>query len=717
MGADRKTWCFRLLLAVGAPLAAVAVLECGLRVSGVRSAPLVRATHGGERGWKTNPAYSHSVFPREASPALPPLWIPERKPEGQLRILVLGESAAEGFPLTQFNLARVLETVVRSRNPAARLRVYSLAMAGINSHQIRRIGLAAGKHLDPDVVVLYVGNNEVVGPYGPAAVMAGFQTSLPAIRARQALRELALARVADGLIRRLRSGSSPRKAWGGLDEFRGVKIAFDDPRLEPMYAGFDANLRDLVGDLTRRGVRVVLCTMGVNLTDWPPMASEPEPMPERFRADLAPAPETLRSAVLAYRWAETLRAANREADAWAMYRRARDLDLVRFRADSRINDLLRTLGRGFAGDRLVLADVARLLHEDDPAGGDDASRFFEHVHLTVPGRILVAGMLADSLDRAGWVEAPPPRSLEEEREAVSDLLIATPMDELQALTVIREFYRWPHFSGQLYAEERLAGIERELKRMRAARKDWNARRLRTAWEVSRARDPIDPWRDAQVGEYLLAMNDPAGAREALESALAVYPDLLHARADAARACLRTGDTASARRHIDHGLRLDANHPATLIVQGEWALQTGRLREAESALTQAHRLLPKHIGILINLARVAEAQQHHTEAETWYRQGLQIDPEAPHLLNNLAALLLARPDAADEARNLALRAVERDGASPYVWWTLARAEAQLGRWDDARAALGRARELAKPAEDGVLLKAFDRAEKAWAGQAN
>jgi lysophospholipase L1-like esterase len=258
-----KTGLFRLILAVLAPACVVAAGEGILRWMGVESAaPLIRVAD--ERGahWTSNPAYGRSIFPQEAGPALPPLWVPERKEAGEIRIVVLGESAAEGFPLSEFNLARVLETVVAERNPALRVRAISLAMTGVNSHQIRRLGLAAARCLDPDVVVLYAGNNEAIGPHGPAAVLPGLRRCLPLIRLQGAVREGRLAQVLDRGLRRARAAQGKSGMWRGLDEFRGVEIAADDPRLASMYRHFEANVDDLVSALTRRGIRVAICTHG-----------------------------------------------------------------------------------------------------------------------------------------------------------------------------------------------------------------------------------------------------------------------------------------------------------------------------------------------------------------------------------------------------------------------------------------------------------------------
>lgn len=681
-----RTWMYRLLLGAGLPLAVVGLAEGTLRAArGGGLGPLARvATPDGVKV-ASQAAYGEALFPLAAGPALPPLWVPEAKDPGEVRIVVLGESAAEGFPLPAFSLARVLETVLKERNPGLNARVVSLAMTGIDSHQIRRLGRAAAERLDPDIVVIYAGNNEVIGPCGPAAAWAPFRRHLGLIRLQGWLREWQLARALDRLSARGRAAGAPA-AWRGLDEFQAVRIAADDPRLETMYGHFRRNLEDLVRDLDRRDIRVAVCTMGVNLTDWPPLGSE------EGTAGAADPPGGVRSAQAAYRRAEEQAAAGATAAAWTWYRRACDLDTVRFRADSRINGILRELGGRGPAERVRLVDVDRALHEGQGEPGADGRWFFEHVHLTLDGRVTVAGWIADALDGAGWIAAP--RGKAPEGAAVRPALAVVPRDEWQGWLAVREFYRWPLFAGQAGAAERTARLEKETARLRQEWTDWNPGRVRALREAARERHPADPWRDATVGGHLLALEDAAGARELLEEALRENPGLGQARADAARACLKLHDGPAARQHLEAGLARQPNDPVLRMARGEWALQAGRLDEAETDLEAARQLRPRDLRILILLARVAEARGDWTGAARHYRAGLEIDPDSPHLLNNLALALLVDPGAREEACRLAQRAVDREPESPHVWLTLARARAAEGQVSAALEALERAEELAR-----------------------
>ncbi len=677
--ASLKKGLFRLVLALLAPLAVVAAGEGVLRLKGERTAaPLIRVGAGPKAHWTSSPDFGRAVFPQDAGPALPPLWVPAKKDPVEIRIVVLGESAAEGFPLTEFHLARVLEATLAERNPAQRTRVVSLAMTGINSHQIRRLGLAAAECLAPDVVVLYAGNNEAIGPHGPAAVLPGMRRFLPLIRLQGALRESRLARGLDRLARAERRRTQRLRLWRGLDEFRGVELAAADARLEPMYRHFEANVDDLVSALVRRNVKVVVCTMGVNLNDWPPLGSV--------------APESPGSALQAYREAEALTQAGDRSAAWAAYRRACDLDLIRFRADTRINGILRARGGAGPADRVALVDVDRALHEDDPGGGDDRRWFYEHVHLTLPGRLAVAGQIADALDAAGWVRAPRPAG-GDDVEVLLRALQFLPADEARALSGVRDMYGWPLFANQSGAQERLRDLEARMQASQAEWAAWDAGRVRARWEEARQRSPLDPWAAALLGDRLLALGDPAAALDALEAALAANPTLVHARACAVRAALRRDELDRARAHAATGLERWPRSPELLAARGELALRERRWEAAEKDLELAHRLRPRDLALIIDLARLAEARGDLAAAEAHYREGLAIRPDSSHLLNNLALLRLARPEGRAEALALAERAAQAAPDSPHVWRTLAQARQLGGDAAGAAAAQAQADRLA------------------------
>ena len=196
------------------------------------------------------------------------------KASGAVRIFVLGSSAAQGVPNPSFSFGRILEVMLRERYPDVKFEVINAAMTAINSHVALEIARDCAAH-QPDLFVVYMGNNEVVGPYGPGTVFQQWSPSRKLIQANVWLKSTARRAVAgrrDGRLH-FRNGTTPA-AWRGMEMFMGNQVAADDPRLAAVYDNFRQNLMDICGIARRAGAAVILSTVAVNLRDCPPFASQ-----------------------------------------------------------------------------------------------------------------------------------------------------------------------------------------------------------------------------------------------------------------------------------------------------------------------------------------------------------------------------------------------------------------------------------------------------------
>ena len=137
-------------------------------------------------------------------------------------------------------------------------------MAGINSHAVRRIARECAA-LEPDAFVIYLGNNEVVGPFGPGTVFGGTTTSLAQPRASMALRTTKTGQLLDGLLDKLAGRDETRS--GGMAMFAEQRVPQDHPAMPSVYDNFRANLRDILDVTTEKPT--ILCTVAVDLEDFP----------------------------------------------------------------------------------------------------------------------------------------------------------------------------------------------------------------------------------------------------------------------------------------------------------------------------------------------------------------------------------------------------------------------------------------------------------------
>lgn len=397
----------KIVLAVSAPVLAFFAFHAVLTVTGLfEPVTLFRTTQSGSTTYiRTNPDYVRAFFGKIRVPSPPYQWIQKEKPAGVRRVILLGESAAAGFPVTDFSLARLIQTEWHRRYPSERIEVINLATVAVNSHVLRLMAKEA-MQLDPDLVILYAGHNEIIGPFGPAGKFGTHSESIHWIRARIALRNSRIGQALLALYGRFSSPAAIKEGeWTGLNEFKDIAFSFDDPELSAMYRHAEINFRDIASMARIHGADCLIAIPAVNLNDWEPSGSETvtgnaEDVIADFRAGRL---NNSRSADLVYRAARKIQEQEGISAAWPLYRQACDLDTRRLRADSRLRDLMRSMESD--EERILMVDIDRWLHELNPGFYSDRAFFLEHVHLTFEGRAAAAIRMVDGMESL-WKNQP-----------------------------------------------------------------------------------------------------------------------------------------------------------------------------------------------------------------------------------------------------------------------------------------------------------------------
>jgi tetratricopeptide (TPR) repeat protein len=502
---------FRAVTVVLAPVVVLGGLELVLRLFGVGHPAgfTLRCEVQGRAAACPNPDFALRFFPPALARQPTPFVLPEEKGPRTVRVVVLGESAAQGDPEPTFGLSRFLEAMLEESVPGVRFEVVNAGVVAINSHVLVPIAgdLASSA---PDVVVVYAGNNEVVGPYGPGTVLTGRQPGLGLIRASIALGTTRLGQLLGALGRP--GGKDAPAEWRGMELFLEHQVRADDPAMEQVYRGFRENLAQVLAAFRARGTRLVVSTVGTRLRDFAPFASAHRPgldgpALERWKAAVARGDaaweqhpdealaayreaEAIDGAVaeLQYRIGRTALARGDEAMARERLVRARDLDTLRFRADSRLGQLTAEVARA-AGPGVELVDGAAALASASPHGLPGAELFWEHAHLTPEGNEVLARALFPALVRALPGSLGVHGAAAPSHEQLAARLALTGYNRyLVAKEVLRRLDR-PPFTGQLDHALQVAQTERV--RDEGAREPFET--TEAAYQAALALDPADPW--------------------------------------------------------------------------------------------------------------------------------------------------------------------------------------------------------------------------------
>jgi hypothetical protein len=494
-GRKFRLWVFRLVALTLMPVVVLGLAELGLRIAGYgyRTSFFVKTRIKDQSVFVDNQEFGRRFFPVTMARSPSPLVLAAKKPTNTYRIFMLGESAALGDPEPAFGAGRYLEVLLGERYPGTRFEVVSAAVTAINSHALLPIARECAAR-QGDLWVIYMGHNEVVGPFGAGTVLGPRTPPLFVIRWTLTLKRLRVGQLLDSLLGRFVRGSSSPKSWQGMQMFLEAQTRPDDPSRKRTPRYFQQNLAEILEVARDSGIKVVLSTVASNLKDCPPFASlhsadlsesQRSSWEGRFKEGVelerstnwTAALETYRQATmidaqfaeLQYRMGRCHLALTNESEARHCFELARDFDGLSFRADATINASIRGLADRSKSNEILLVDAATALAKASPDGISGSELFFEHVHLNPRGNYLLARAFAEKAtallpaaitnrDQGAWLSA----------EACDAQLCISPWDRHRLDQNILQRERQAPFTLQLDHANRVRLLSIKLAEHRAA---------------------------------------------------------------------------------------------------------------------------------------------------------------------------------------------------------------------------------------------------------
>jgi tetratricopeptide (TPR) repeat protein len=623
-------WLARGLLAAGGPLLAFFGLEVGLRIIGFGRPSALFIPDSKPGFYRTNPDFGRTYFPASFDIAPLPFRIAARKQPGHVRIFVLGESAVRGTPEPGFGFAAQLRAQLRAAYPKKEFEVYNLGVVAINSHAVYQMARQA-LALEPDLFVVYMGNNEVVGPFGPGSTDA----PLPLIRASIWATGMRTGQLLGKLFARPSRSAGGASDWRGMDTFSGSALRADDGRLEAVYRHFEANLSDLTRLAARKGVPTIVVTVVANLKDCPPFQSLHRPGLEGVDLERWKAAEesgrklweaglgegalvALRSALsLDPEFAEThyilgkiLEEKGDLTGARTEYLEALHWDALRFRPDAPINAAARRVAAR-SGGSVVLVDAARDLGADADSTAPPSGRelLLEHVHFNWPGNVRMGRMLAEACASVLFGAGRPDRACLDADGAAAALGF-TDYGQLRMLRLMDAIVAKPPFTNQLdFGESRVrqqADIRKATERATSVEGFFAER---TTLLAAEARDAANPGLPLQLAE--------------LDS--------------------ESGQLDEALQSIDRVMELEPLTSERLARRGQALSALQRDTEAQSAVLAAIQLDPYNLPAYTALVDVVRKTAEFDKARNILKAALLRSPESSFLRLTYADLLFFHGD--------------------------------------------------------------------------
>jgi len=552
------------------------------------------------------------------------------KPDGALRVFVIGGSSAYGFPWdARSSFSRFLRDALRATWPDRLIEVINSAAMSYGSHRLRILTHELLTY-EPDLLVVYGGHNEYVEQRFYEELLDR-DDELDVLR--KTLHRWRLYSLLTRVFERSRRADpedrthadSRAKTTGellGLDVVREKPTRIGADEAEEVRRRFEENLRAIVKLARQAGVTVVLCTVPSNLSGWAPNASRfgsgasaaGRPRVQSLldqgrtslqRGDPAAAASVLESArdlapgyaEVSYFLGQAYEQLGRWDEARAAYSRARDSDAQPARAPAALNETIRAVA---ADLNVSLADVERAFEAVAPHELLGFSLFEDYVHPKPEGHRLIALEVWTRVLEDGLIAAPR----------------AAPPEEFWAAI----------------GERGTSSI---------------------ASDPTAPASPAEAKTAAQLFNLAIVLGNQGLVEQAIEkyrACLELSPTYHVARSNLARMLILQGRLAEAELELRKVLDAKPQHVEALLGLGETLRRAGRLDEAVEAFERATRIDPGSVEAWRALGFTQRERQDYLQAAAAYRQATELAPREPEIRAELGAVLLSlqRIDAAETA---------------------------------------------------------------------
>ncbi len=403
------------LLAVLIGLGGIAGLEVVLQIFdiGPSSRLFLPSQQQGEPTFVINPQAAHRFFQPQYLRHVPfDAQFSATKSPGTIRIFVLGASTLVGFPnppTTAF--PHFIEGMLSDVIPDTRFEVINCGITAINTFCLLDFAEEIASY-QPDLLLLYTGHNEFVGPYGATTPFIDLGDNRTLVRGLMYMQRLRLY----GLLRDLKR--QVQEYTGGVEKDGHFGLHLATRQIDILDEGyrltgenFRRNLVEIIEAAAAVQMPVMLSSLVSNIKDFYPLRSacgDVEfifqvggnarlPTEQGLKMALAQAPYC---AALHFELGQLHLLRGESSQAHQAFLRARDMDRLPFRAPTFFNQIIRQMAA--TSKQVILSDTEKVFAAESPQGIIGRELITEHLHPTVYGHFLIArtmveAMLADTL--------------------------------------------------------------------------------------------------------------------------------------------------------------------------------------------------------------------------------------------------------------------------------------------------------------------------------
>lgn len=448
------------------------------------------------------------------------------KAKNTFRIFVLGESTTAGYPyLHNGSFHRWLQYRLMHTYPDINFEVINVSLTAVNSYTVLDFGKQVVNY-QSDAVLVYTGHNEYYGALGIGST-SHIANNRFLVQTVLVLKELRLVQLVNNVILSFKPASSNPDQRENLMKRMAQQqaIPYQSAVYQAGIAQFRSNMTELCRFMHDKNVPVFLSTLVSNEKDQKPFISDSSDT----------------SANMLYAGANESYQSGKYPQAKRDYIKAKEFDLLRFRAPEAMNTAIRELAKQYTNVHLVNART--VFEEHSPNGIIGNETLLEHVHPNLYGYALLSEAFYQSIKNAGLIKAHADLEM-----SLTELLSRMPVTKIDSLygayTIMMLESGWP-FNKPIPANFK--------------RGDDITAQLAGALSVNRI-----SWLDAmdQLFKYSMKAGDKKTALKAVEAVMLEKPQNTTYPIYAGRLSFELGDNVGAAFYFKKAYELDPSFANT-----------------------------------------------------------------------------------------------------------------------------------------------------------
>ena len=307
------------------------------------------------------------------------------KEENALRIFILGGSSAAGFPYQpNGTFSRYIRDRLQLLDERRKIEVINLGITAVNSYTLLDLmpGIFDQK---PDLIIIYAGHNEYYGALGVGS-MESLGQNRNIVLSYLKLSNYRIFQLVNNIIKSIYTVFSSDQNESGntlMARMASKKsIEFNSPIYHAGIDQFENNLADILDQAKENNVNVLLGTLASNLKDQKPFNNS------KYEG---------KSASEYYDLANDLLHQNDFQKSDSLFRLAKDLDALRFRAPEEMNSVIKKLANKF---NFPIIDLDKKLADYNKLEIVGEEIMVDHLHPNLDGYLTIGELFFEKIKSA-----------------------------------------------------------------------------------------------------------------------------------------------------------------------------------------------------------------------------------------------------------------------------------------------------------------------------